>query len=328
MADDTVDTGSTTTAAPSAASSLASAASAAATQDAPAGSGGPGTSHPGTGQPGAQTPATPGQTPPANADLTARGPLPFDRHESILRNTREQTAKETREAVAREYAQKFGWAEKMDPQQVQRAMQMMSRLNDPKSAREFAAQLTQELGQLDDNVPEPDIVSNDGKVKAYSADAMQRFAAVIENRLRREMQPLMQDREQAQTRAKVAEQVEQGKTVMRDALTHARTSLPQFKDNEAAISKEMEGLPPGTVDRIGIIGAMYMAYGNYMAKVYPTLQVQAEGKVRDDFQKKAAAATGQVAPNGGNATPNVKRMRNENDLAAHMEQLAAAGGTV
>lgn len=291
------------------------ASSAAAAEQSPAsGTAGNGSGH---GTPSSATAPTQQQPAPVNADpQSARGAIPYDRHEQALKNARDKATAEV--------MQRFAWANNLDPKAVQRAIGLVQRLDG--DARSFHKQLAEELEAQNEDDPQPDYQTPDGK-KVYSAEAMGKAMKALENRLRREImgtvQPLLSEREKAEEAKKTeAAQTEQRQNIA-GALAHART-LPLFtKENEPAISKEMEALPKATVDRIGVISAMYLAYANFVAKNQHRLTTEAQGQVHEDLRRKAAAASGQVTPGGNQPNVAPKTPTNRSELAKHMEQLAA-----
>lgn len=318
----TVDSGSSSSSSgpTTALQALESAASAAATpasqgSEAPARTGGTGTPQgPAATTPQPAAPAT-APTPPQSG--REPGPIPFHAHQRALANARAEAAKQ------------WAWAQGMNEAEVKQAMAVAARLKDVSTAREFYAQLGQELGQLDDEFPEPDYTDQTGGNKFYSAAAMRKMVDVALNRARREWQgvvnPLVEQNRQAEEERQFAEQQRVQQQQIGEALKHAET-LPGFKENEAAISAEMEKLAPETVKRMGIIGAMYFAYSNFMAGHLPSLLAKEREAVHGGLKQAAAASQGQVMPTGNQPTGRPKSPSNERELAAHMEQKAREAG--
>lgn len=266
-----------------------------------------------SGQTAATTQAPPSSTAPSEGK---RGPIPFDAHEQALKNARTKAAEEA--------LQPFGWAKDLKQADVQRAMKIIGMMDgDP---RAFMAQLSSELAEQNEDIPQPDYTSPDGKAQFYSAQAMTKALTALENKLRRELmgqvQPLLSEREQAQQRAQQQQAQQAMQTEIREAISHMETLPFYSKENEKFISEEMEKIPRQAVQRMGIVGAMYLAYSNFVAKHQSRLTEEARNGVHADLQRKAAAAGGQVSPQGGNPNPPTKRPTNQRELAAHMERIA------
>lgn len=276
----------------------------------------------GDGTPSGQTAATTQApaAPTSGQPETKRGPIPFDVHETALKNAREKAEKAT--------AERYAWANGLDPNDVKEALRIHKMLNG--DVRGFYAQLGKELEEQGEDMPEPDYQSPDGKSKFFSADAMQKALTALENKLRRELlgkvDPLLTEHQQRQQAEQTRAQREAQAVQIREAITHME-SLPFYsKENEALISEEMERIPRETVQRMGIVGAMYLAYSNFVAKHQQRLTEAGRQQVHEDLQRKAAAAGGQVAPTGNQPNVPVKTPRNESELAKHMERIA--GGAV
>lgn len=266
--------------------------------------------------------------PPAAAtgtpDATGnRGPIPFDRHEAALKNAREQ----------------FKWAQELtgqgySPEDVKTAVTLLARLRG--DAKGFWQQLGSELGsagkagnteEVEEAYPEADLVSQDGKLKAFSADALMKALAVQEKRLLKKfesnIQPLTKfysDQMTAQQQAEQQEQLRQSTAVL---LEQAR-ALPHFKENEQAIKENLKAMDVSLRRQLGAGASLMLAYNQFLASRQPALQAQTEQKVRDDFSRKANAAAGSISPSGGSGDPRPAKLENARDLAAHMEKLAAS----
>lgn len=264
---------------------------------------------------------------PAPAQSQAKGPIPFDAHQTALKNARAQARDEARQEIM----QQFAWANGVDANLAQRALALAKRLDtDP---RAFFAQLQQELNQSDDAFPEPDIKGPNG-VTAYSAQAMQKFANALTARITKQMQgqiqPVLseyqQRQQQEQTRQRVQGAIDEGKKVIKDALAHAMT-IPSFKENSAAISKKMDEIPPQVRSQVGLVAAMYMAYANVLVDALDKAKANGTEEAITDLKRKANAGSGNAAPGGPVGAPTKTRPQNETELAAHMAKLATQMAT-
>lgn len=252
---------------------------------------------------------------------TAQVP-PEDRWPGILDNARKKASEE---ATA-----PFAWAKDLKADEVSAAMQLVTTL------RQNPAAFWRELGEMvnaksqptdtttkDEPFPDPDYTSQDGG-KFYSADALKKIIDLTGKQLMQkfqgELRPLVEFREgELQTRTEA--QAKQGaQRLAGQALTSAR-ALPHFKEHEPEIVERLQAMDPNVRKAVGPIAAMYMAFEAVkQEKVYPTLNAEAEKRVRAEFDKKAAASG--VHPVGGDGkvaeTPAIKGV---SGIAAHLARL-------
>lgn len=278
---------------------------------------------PGTGV--ATAPATTGVQPTGQPDATgARGPIPYDRHEAAMRNLRNQ----------------YGWAEAitsqygLQAQDVVQGVNLLMRLRSDPAA--FARTLAGELGlgetreaEPDFTMPDPDLVSQDGRHQAYSAASVKRMLEItrqqIIREIRGEIQPLSEFQTGLRTERQSAEIVARAQQEGQTALNRMRM-YPRFKENEKAIGAKMAEM--GQADPALIqnpIALMMLAYNAVLEeKVFPGYGMSAEQRVREENARKAAASAGSVHPSGGGGAPQKPVLRNADDLARHMERLAGS----
>lgn len=276
---------------------------------------------------------SPGQTPqvaapvaqpaqPATGQPQTKGPIPFDAHETALKNAREKSRTEV--------MQQFAWANGIDATVAQRALALAKRLDsDP---RTFAKQLQAELSESDPDasLPAADIKSSNG-VEAYSAKSVLAIVDQVRNQLRAEMkgqiQPFVDERTEAQQKAeqqKATEAaIEAGRTVIRDGIAHART-LAHFKENEPAISAKLGEISPEVRSKVGLVGAMYMAYAAVLADLVGKASTAGAESTITDLKRKAQAGSGNASPGGpvmGGGKPKLKD-GDVGGLSRHMQKLS------
>ncbi len=271
--------------------------------------------------PATSGPEASGQPAPAAG---TRGPIPLDRHEQILRNTRA------------ELEGRYGWAKDLNPQQAQTAVQLLNELQRDPAA--FYRELGQRLNggrqettpQVEEQDPEPLLVSQDGKEKAYTAGQLKQIRELDAKRLRAsilaEFAPMMDFFKSEQgTRQENAVRAEADQ-VAQAALADAR-KLPHFtKENEPEIAALFAAIPPETKQRYGSVAALMLAYNQFLAqKVFPTIETDAARKVRDANDRKAATSAGHAHPTSQGGSGKPVALKNVTDLARHMERLAEAG---
>lgn len=278
----------------------------------------------------AGTTAQPKQDGQAATAAATRGPIPFDRHEAALRNARE---KATAEVEARYAAFKD-----VDHGDVTVGMDILAQLRaDPAT---FARQLMAELGltvgkpetlreDADEAFPQPDLVSPDGKLKTYSDSTLGKIldihARQIEKRLMGTVKPLLDDRTAAEQRTALEGRRAQTAQLVKTTLAEAR-KLPHFtKENEPKIIEKMRAMDPKVKRMIGPVASMYVAYNQFLAEsVFPGIETAADKKVTEDNLRKARASSGSAHPvDQGSGVVKAPKLDNVNDLARHMEQMAA-----
>jgi len=277
----------------------------------------------GTGaSPSASTPAA---TSPAAATVTppVESTIPLERHEAALRNAREKAAQELRDKV--------GWAESYKREQVEQAMQMLAALNrDPKA---FSQQLIRELQSTDDPTdPDPDLVSQDGKHRAYSADAVKAIVTNALARFEKKLRPTVEFATKSQEQIQRDAFIRENLGVVQQLVTDARNSYPWLKaatpeqrtQHEQAIAQKITAMDATLKTRLGAAGTFYRALADYYYEtILPAEQAQAEQRVNTDNRKKAAASSGTVRSDRGGPT-STKRPTTPEELAAHMAGMVGA----
>lgn len=300
----------------------AEAASSAANQ--PAGSAGTPASAAGMSTPGAISGATgqPASAGTMSADGSSVADAPAHRIEAAVRNAREQTR--------REVEQHYQAFQGMNPQEVQMSLQLLTELrsNPARFLQELAAQVNGDQRQTP-SFPEADLVSKDGVLKTYSAGSIQKIldshGQQVREQVLQELSPFIDyaRTEQAQRQMQQAQSVRERQ--VSDALAEAR-QLPHFtKENEPAILERLQAVPEERRRQLGPIASLHLAYSTFLKEaVFPTIDSRAEQRVREAFAKKANAGSGQAHPTDQGGDPQKPALRNERDLARHMERLAAA----
>lgn len=301
----------------SALAALESAASAAANPNPSPGGGTAGQPGGGQGQTSttaATTPQSPGPGQPP-AQVGTDGPIPLDRHRRAIANARREAAEEA--------GKQYAWANGLDAAEVQKALAIWKRLGDTNSARALHQELGTELEGLNGKEPDADFTNGDG-TKFFSADSVKRLMSVQLNALKREltgqMQPILTAHEQAEQNRVTEEGRQHTRQIVGEALEHFRT-IPMFTENEAAISTEMGKFSKETVQSIGHVGAMAVAYANFMAAHIPALLAKTREEAIAGFRREAGASFGSPVPGSGNQTTSVRAPKNEGELARRMEQM-------
>lgn len=262
---------------------------------------------------------------------TNRGSVPTANHEAAVKNAR---TKGIQEGEA-----KYAWAKGIPAAAVKDiplGLQTMQALRGPDKVA-FITDLASQFGLI--VVPkgqqksastvetsfEPDLETQDGKVKAFSAGRVQELLSHAIDQLRSEMRgeisPLVEDRRTAQEKAAEDGRKEQARTTSANTLTRMR-AMQGFKENEAEIAQRLRDLPLETKQEMGAIGALYHVYNEVLNERLPSLEAQAEQRVREANSKKAAASRGAHPVDAGGSGGATPELRGPGDLAKHMQKLA------
>jgi hypothetical protein len=267
-------------------------------------------------------------TDPTGVHATAKGPIPFEVHETTLKNAR---AKE-REAANAEWRAQYGWAEQVPKETLAHWSSVAQEMSTNPVA--FLERYTKELSahpvygpqlrshaartlgarQADQEpAPDVDIVDANGHVtgRTYSDKATaardawreRQLLAKIEERL----QPLTAEREQRE----------------QAALAEARTQ--QLNTYADGVMEELTQILDGDVSLFEDVHQVMAQHPDWSAhratlevrktKIVPTLESKATQKAVDALKTKAAGNTA----SGTGATAAPKRPTNAAELAAWME---------
>ncbi len=251
-------------------------------------------------------------TPPKTDEQTrdSRGPIPYDRHQAVLTNARN----EAQRALEAERA-KYGWVQPyvergLTQEQFEYLIQAGQTLGsdpvrflnevvgtDNPAIQQWAAQVLQASrraeasGASDDAEPQPDLQTPDGLL-VYSAQQQVKREAWVKRQLLAEVQgtikPLVDERQQREqerayqaTVAKVTGEAEQTVNELKE--------LPHFWENRKAILAEWQSH--------GGKLSLERAFLNVLKRdIFPTLSQTAQAKVVADMRKQAHA--GSVNPKG------------------------------
>lgn len=299
------------------------------------------------GQPGANTGAT-GE----DAEWLR---IPETRRNVILENTR----KKERDAVTAEFDTKHGWAKDFKREDVVEGFKFATRIS--QNPVQFAVDLITEIRQNPQLapmleaalgkaaapaanafrsgdgkfvIPKGRLVSDDGKTTAHSDEQVREtltaFEQYLEEKFGSRLAPIEEAHASNAEREEVMGIIHQSRQETAQLMTELR-ALPHWpkggtgSDGEKKIGTYLAAIPADTRKRIGSVGAMYQAYNTYLQNdVFPTLQSKTEQEVQNDAKRRAAAAAGSVVPGTMVPAAATKKPSNPEELARHMERLAAA----
>ena len=223
----------------------------------------PGESKPASDQPVAAI-AQPPQTeiPPVETVPTpdTKGPIPFERHESILKNARAKTEAEVSQRFQQQYAPHVELGQKFQADPVGTAVQVIRELG---SHPEFGPLITSELARMlgarrgqtapeTDQEPQADLQTADGTL-VYSAEQLAKREAWARKQLMSEvdqrLQPLQTREQQAQAQERYTAATKDASDRMSKVLAPFQ-QLPEFQEHKPAIAAKVktlleEGVEPG-----------------------------------------------------------------------------------
>ena len=248
---------------------------------------------PATAEPGTD----PNQPPVGEQATSAKGPIPFDRHEAILQNTRQKTAQD----VVSQVQQRFGGAIQFQQQFTSDPIGTLTQLvdeavSDPNIGQQFVSHLARTLSARRQTAITP-IDTEVGPV--YTADQVQQL---MEQTIAQRLAPIEQDRQRAeQQRA-----AEQQRTQTREAVVSrlsAWQKQPGFKDHEPQIAAKQQEYVNQGMDTWSALGLAYSEV------VIPTLKAQQANQFVSDAVRKAQASTNNPATVAPISKPRPKTFR-------------------
>jgi hypothetical protein len=239
-----------------------------------------------------------------------QGPVPFDRHKSILESTRSRAQREAESQLQQQY----GWALQVGPENFQAITNLarqwasdpiafvLGALDELQASPEYAPQLRSHVAKIlaqrpqqaqpaaEDEEPQPDITV-DG-YSWYSAKQLALRDRWLSNKLlgqvRSELAPLRDDITSRQQRDEVAAAYQKANAFARDTLTEM-TRLPYFTEQKAEIERVFAQMPPMPDSQVG--QAIRDAYIQVLVtKVLPALSSTAKSELLSTLNTKAAAS--------------------------------------
>jgi hypothetical protein len=248
------------------------------------------------------------------APLPARGPIPYDRHEAVLTRAR----REAREEAEKEYRQKLGWAERLNPQEAEAGANLLRWLHaDPEGAISFLQRQRQGQSPAAPAAPprpEPDVILADGS-QFYSAEGAQQLVAWRDQQLVAQIDgrygPLLHEA----ALAKVQAQAQTDATQYRQ---YYHANFPLFKELETDIKALCLQHPDLSIEHAYTL--VYRDKGR--AKERESWEAERAGHLA----RKAAASSAQPgAAQPGTPRPNSAKSIREITAEVFARKRAAAG---
>ena len=236
-----------------------------------------------------------------------RGPIPLDRHEAVLKNTREEYEAKL---------QKLAWAEQLNPDEARQKLELVDLLD--KSPKQFfqrmraiaqsdpqlAVELAEEFGfqqqapapkaEPEDPMPQPDRLLESGDL-FYSPQQQQKLLDWKERQIEKKFTEKFGRFEQIANRIEGQDKWHSALEQQRHVLNDARENWEGFKDSQAEIAALMESDARVTLESA------------YRRIVVPKLKANEE-KLRTDIRQQLIAEMNQrgnrtTGERPGSATP-------------------------
>lgn len=221
------------------------------------------------GEPPAPATAAPPQTPPPVETVPTadpKGPIPFDRHESILKNARAKTEAEVSQRFQQQYAPHVELGQRIQADAIGTVVGLVEGLaNHPDYGPQMISALARTLGSRRgqpshaSEEPQADLQTADGTL-VYSAPQQakreawlrQQWLGEVDERL----QPLQQREQthQAQEKARVARQ---GAHDAMSKVVAPYLQIPEFVEHRPAITAKWQALVADGADAVNALGLAF-----------------------------------------------------------------------
>lgn len=252
----------------------------------------------------------------------APGPIPFDRHKSILDGAYKErdTFKTQYEALRQQYDdpgfqnfRKLAGLYNQDIREFRRQVDAEFRARHPEAADELISDAARQLAARRKPAPsfEPDIPVYDERgqmvSQTFSAPKVQQLIEhAVTQALEKEVSPLKQDFQSRQ-------QQEEIRQIQYEAGQAATSQFEEAKNWPGFLSDPAKGTVDPDVVKAFAEHQDWSLERAYIATVVPKLRAKEQAQVLDDLQTKAAASTG-VNPASA-ATSTTRRITSFNDPA-------------
>lgn len=273
---------------------------------------------------GSSDPDSPTQAPPAPAPATVepvaqvaeaapapsdqKGPIPFERHDAIVRNTREKTAREVVGQVQQHYGPAIDFQTRLqaDPQGTLTQL-ITEAVADPNLGPMIKSHLARTLGQRKVNEePQPDLDAGNG-VLLYSHEQQQKREQWLRQQMAQEMNqrfaPIEQERQQREAQAAAERQTQQTRQTVTTRLGEFKKQ-PGFTENEPEIQSLQKQYVDSGMDPWSALGLAYAGVLN--SKVLPKVRAESQSTLVAQAVAKANASTSNPASVAPSTLPRPK----------------------
>lgn len=258
-----------------------------------------------TPAPPAPVPATVEPVAPVAEAVTAppdqKGPIPFERHDAIVKNVREKTAREVVGQVQQHYGPAIDFQYRLQADPGGTLTQLISEaVADPTLGPVITAHLARTLGarrgqKVVTEEPQPDLDAGNG-VLLYSHEQQQKREAWLRQQMAAEMNqrlaPIEQDRQQREAQIAAERQAQQTRQTVTSRLSEFQ-KRPGFKDHERDIAERQQQYVDSGMDTWSALGLAYADV--YTEKVVPQERAKSQSQLVSQAVAKANASTSNPA---------------------------------
>lgn len=262
-----------------------------------------------------QTDAQPAVTPESAASAAdqARGPIPFDRHESILKNAREKTEKEITDRFTQQYGAHVELGRRISADPVGTIVGLFENLaQHPDHGATVRSALGRMLGMrqqsapaAEDAEPQPDFQSGDG-TPFYSAPQQAKREAWLRKQLDQSIEQRLQPLQQERAQRVAAEREAQAKSEAGDRVTKMlapyKQMLPDFDKHKPVLLEKVQGYLKDGYDAQTALGLSVLHVVN--STVMPARAAESQQQL---VAQAVAKATGATTPPGAVSAAAAKR---------------------
>jgi hypothetical protein len=260
----------------------------------------PGAVSPDGVQPAVAT-AQPPQTPaPVEAVPTpdAKGPIPFDRHQSILQNARAKTEAEITQRFQQQYAPHVELGRQIQADAIGTVVGLVNELaNHPNYGPQMISALARTLGsrrgqQADaSEEPQADLQTADGTL-VYSAPQLAKREAWMRQQLLGEVDQRLQPLQSREQQHQAQEQYRQAQQAAHDSMSKVfapYAAIPEFKEHQPAIAAKWKALCEAGHDSVSALG---LAFTSVLREtVLPSRTAQSQQQLTATAVQKSLGST-------------------------------------
>lgn len=267
----------------------------------------------------APAPAKPGEPPPASAPAPAasvqapqttetpavaapaaepaKGPIPYDRHESILKNARTKTEQETVQRFQQQYGAHVELGTRFSADPVGTVFGLIEGLaQHPDHGTAVRSSLARILGSrrgaAEDTEPQADLQTSDGTL-VYSAPQLAKWQAWqskrLEAQIAQQLQPLQQREQQRIAQERLTQAQTDAQTRMSKVLEPYKKLLPDFDTHRPALREKSQAFLAEGYDAQTAIGLAVLSVIN--EKVRPAEAAQSRDQLAREAIAKATGST-------------------------------------
>jgi hypothetical protein len=246
----------------------------------------------------AQPPQTPAPVEPVPTPDT-KGPIPFDRHQSILQNARAKTEAEITQRFQQQYAPHVELGRQIQADAIGTVVGLVNELaNHPNYGPQMISALARTLGsrrnqpQADaSEEPQADLQTADGTL-VYSAPQLAKREAWLRQQLLGEVDQRLQPLQSREQQHQVQEQQRQAQKAAHDSMSKVIApylQIPEFKEHRPAITAKWQALVGDGYDAVNALG---LAFTSVLREtVLPSRTAQSQQQLTATAVQKSLGST-------------------------------------